>query len=241
MSGKGGHFTRPVSPAIAPVTAGAVLKVQQLPVMRIGLQGHCLLEVVQSRGALRLANVRSRGKNEAQAECIAYTHASNVVSAVADCLYAVSLIHGTVRVRMTNAARIRPPYVQTEAARACASMRMMVLCNMSGNRPPLFSLAARIANSLDLLKPGKDWRTEETLLLLSLLDLVMTDIEVAQVSCDQEAASTFLMRAVDTYGQVKTLLPKLDLEKEQKDLVREGMETVRQRLWPDPMKPGGKR
>lgn len=50
------------------------------------------------------------------------------------------------------------------------------------------------------------------------------------------AASQCLMRAVETYGSVKSILLKLDLRQEQSALVRERLNTVRQRLWSGPMK-----
>ena len=87
-------------------------------------------------------------------------------------------------------------------------------------------------------QPGPHEQNNETLLLLTMLDLAMTNIDVA-ISLlgkqDKEAASRCLTKAVDTYGSVKNILPKLDLQPQQAELVRERLDLVRQRLWSGPV------
>ncbi len=82
---------------------------------------------------------------------------------------------------------------------------------------------------------------DETKLLLSMLNLALTNIDIAETNRDKAAATQCLMRAVDTYGSVKGLLPKLGLLPEQVALVHERLETVRRRLWTGPLKPAGSR
>lgn len=77
----------------------------------------------------------------------------------------------------------------------------------------------------------------ETKLLLAMLDLALTNIKISETIRDKSAATLCLTRAVDTYGSVKGLLPKLTLLPEQVALVHERLEAVRRRLWTGPVKP----
>jgi|KBSMisStaDraftv2_1062788.scaffolds.fasta_scaffold515979_2 hypothetical protein len=77
----------------------------------------------------------------------------------------------------------------------------------------------------------------EALLLLGMLNLALTNPDVAATTQDKEKATASLMRAVDTYGGVKSLLPELSLLPEQVALVQERLDTVRRHLWTGPVKP----
>lgn len=89
----------------------------------------------------------------------------------------------------------------------------------------------------DGLRPGQDWQTDEALVLLSMLNLALTNIDMAMTNRNKEAAAPCLMRAVDTYGRVKSLLPKLDLRSELVALVHERLEVVRRLIWTGPIRP----
>jgi hypothetical protein len=97
-----------------------------------------------------------------------------------------------------------------------------------------------LAKGLDISRAGQDWRVDETLLLLSLLDLALTNIEVSRATRarDPDASLNVLMKAVDTYSSVKNLLPKLDLAPDQIDFLQARLNEVRQRLWPGPADTG---
>jgi hypothetical protein len=76
--------------------------------------------------------------------------------------------------------------------------------------------------------PG--WQAQETQLLLSVLDRAVSRIALATSCQDPERASQYLSQALDSYGSVKGLLPKLGLTADQVTLVRERLETVRRLL-----------
>lgn len=76
--------------------------------------------------------------------------------------------------------------------------------------------------------PG--WQAQETQLLLSVLDRALSRIALAASCQDDEQASQYLSQALDSYGSVKGLLPKLGLTAEQVVLVQERLETVRSLL-----------
>ena len=76
--------------------------------------------------------------------------------------------------------------------------------------------------------PG--WQAQETQLLLSLLDTALNRLALARSCQDDERASQYLAQAVDSYGSVKGLLPKLGLTPEQIMLVNGRLETVRRLL-----------
>jgi hypothetical protein len=80
---------------------------------------------------------------------------------------------------------------------------------MGDTKSPSEPVLCRVAHDLRL---GEDSQTDETLLLLSMLDLALTNMDVAATGRDKEGATRCSMSAVDTYGSVKSLLPKLDLE-----------------------------
>lgn len=82
-----------------------------------------------------------------------------------------------------------------------------------------------------------DRQESETLLLLGMLDLALTNIEIAATNRDERTAATCMMRAVETYGSVKSILSKVGLKPEQLALVQERLETIRRRLWTGPKKP----
>ena len=69
-----------------------------------------------------------------------------------------------------------------------------------------------------------------------MLDLALTNIEIAATNRNEQAAATCLMRAVETYGSVKSILPKLGLNPDHVALVQERLDAVRRRLWTGPMK-----
>jgi hypothetical protein len=75
-----------------------------------------------------------------------------------------------------------------------------------------------------------DWQAQETLLLLSLLDRALTRIALAAGCHDDGKAAQYLSQALDSYGSVKGLLPKLGLTMDQVTLVKERLETVRHLL-----------
>lgn len=80
----------------------------------------------------------------------------------------------------------------------------------------------------NLGSPG--WQARETQLLLSVLDHALSRIALA-TSCREPAqASQYLSQALDSYGSVKGLLPKLGLTADQVTLVKERLERVRQLL-----------
>jgi hypothetical protein len=85
-----------------------------------------------------------------------------------------------------------------------------------------------------------DPQENETRLLLAMLDLALTNIEIAATNQDEAAAARCLMRAVETYGSVKSILPKVGLKSEQIELVQERLDVVRRRLWTGPMRSGVK-
>lgn len=76
--------------------------------------------------------------------------------------------------------------------------------------------------------PG--WQARETQLLLSVLDRALSRIALATSCQDAQQASQYLSQALDLYGSVKGLLPKLGLAVEQVALVRERLDTVRSLL-----------
>ncbi|HEY6922409.1 MAG TPA: hypothetical protein VI653_02990 [Steroidobacteraceae bacterium] len=84
-----------------------------------------------------------------------------------------------------------------------------------------------------------DPQGSETVLLLALLDLALTNIGLAASNQDKNAAAQCMTKAVETYGSVKSLLPKLGLLPAQTALVQERLDTVRRRLWTGPMKSAG--
>ena len=63
------------------------------------------------------------------------------------------------------------------------------------------------------------WQARETQLLLSVLDLALSRIALAADCRDDERASRYLSQALDSYGSVKGLLPKLGLTAEQRKAV----------------------
>lgn len=89
------------------------------------------------------------------------------------------------------------------------------------------------SKSLDSVPAGLagDPQENETLLLLGMLDLASTNIDIAAINEDEQAAARCLMRAVETYGSVKSILPKLGLKPEQVTLVQQRLDSVRRRLW----------
>jgi hypothetical protein len=70
----------------------------------------------------------------------------------------------------------------------------------------------------------------EAHLLLSTLDLALTRIALAERSDDSEQSMRHLARAIDAYGSVKGLLPKLGLASDQVALVQERLNAVKQCL-----------
>jgi hypothetical protein len=70
----------------------------------------------------------------------------------------------------------------------------------------------------------------EAHLLLSTLDLALARIALAESSGDGEQSTRHLARALDAYGSVKGLLPKLGLRSEQVAVVQERLNAVKQRL-----------
>jgi hypothetical protein len=103
---------------------------------------------------------------------------------------------------------------------------------MADTRSP-FELV--LGSVTDELRPAQDWQADERSLLLAMLDLALTNITIAMTNRDKEAATRCLMSAVDTYGSVKSLLPKLGLSAEHVAAIHERLEVVRQRLWTGPM------
>lgn len=84
-------------------------------------------------------------------------------------------------------------------------------------------------------EPGDDahtpaWQARETQLLLSILDTALSRIALGTRCPDDGRASRYLAQAVDSYGSVKGLLPKLGLTPEQVTLIRERLDTVRSLL-----------
>ena len=77
---------------------------------------------------------------------------------------------------------------------------------------------------------ASDEHARETHLLLSSLDLALWTIERARGCADHERAAQLLMQAVESYGTVKGLLPKLGLPPEQLAVVSERLKAVQQRL-----------
>lgn len=80
------------------------------------------------------------------------------------------------------------------------------------------------------MRPGQDWQTDEALVLLCMLNLALTYVDMAMTNRNKTAAKACLRRAVDNYGSVKSLLPRLDLRSELVILVRERLEVVRRLL-----------
>ena len=97
------------------------------------------------------------------------------------------------------------------------------------------------SQSLELIlgRLADDPQENETLLLLAMLDLALTNIEFAATNQDERATAECLIKAVETYGSVKSILPKVGLKPEQVALVQERLDTVRRRLWTGPMKSAG--
>lgn len=75
-----------------------------------------------------------------------------------------------------------------------------------------------------------DWQAQETQLLLSVLDRALSRIALASSCQDPARALQYLSQALESYGSVKGLLPKLGLTAEQVSLVKEKLERVRQLL-----------
>ena len=75
-----------------------------------------------------------------------------------------------------------------------------------------------------------EWQARETQLLLSVLDRALSRIALATSCRDDERASHYLAQALDSYGSVKGLMPKLGLTPEQVRLVTDRLEAVRRLL-----------
>ncbi len=102
--------------------------------------------------------------------------------------------------------------------------------SMDDPRSPYRPAAIAVSDDLGPSGASGDWRESETRLLLSLLNLSLTYIRIASTHGEGPAATNCLMRAIDTYGSVKDLLPKLDLQPEQVRLVSERLSVVREKL-----------
>jgi hypothetical protein len=79
-----------------------------------------------------------------------------------------------------------------------------------------------------------DEQANETYLLLSSLDLALGFIATAHRCGDRERAARLLTQAVESYGSVKGLLPKLGLRPEQVALVSQRLKAVQQCLGATP-------
>jgi len=82
----------------------------------------------------------------------------------------------------------------------------------------------------DSLPLSRDEQASETHLLLSSLDLALSFIATAHRCNDRERAARLLTQAVESYGSVKGLLPKLELRPEQVALVSGRLKAVQQCL-----------
>jgi hypothetical protein len=61
LSRKRGHFARSISPTTVEVTGRAILDVQMLATLWIGLERHCFLQLIQRSAALSLTHACRKG------------------------------------------------------------------------------------------------------------------------------------------------------------------------------------
>jgi len=77
---------------------------------------------------------------------------------------------------------------------------------------------------------GSDDQAREMHFLLSSLDLAVRSIDTARGCADRHRAAQLLSQAVESYGSVKSLLPKVGLSQEQADLVSARLKAVQECL-----------
>jgi hypothetical protein len=90
--------------------------------------------------------------------------------------------------------------------------------------------AATDTQAADRTLLSRDQQANEIHLLLSSLDLALGFIATAHRCGDRERATQLLTQAIESYGSVKGLLPKLGLRPEQAALVSERLKAVQQCL-----------
>jgi hypothetical protein len=85
-----------------------------------------------------------------------------------------------------------------------------------------------------IIQLSADEQANETYLLLSSLDLALGFIATARGCGDRECAARLLTQAVESYGSVKGVLPKLGLRPEQMALVSQRLKAVQECLGATP-------
>jgi hypothetical protein len=99
---------------------------------------------------------------------------------------------------------------------------------MDGSKTAPPAVGGSAAEIVGPAKGPADWRSSETQLLLSMLELALTYLQIQ--AGNPNGTTRRLMYALDTYISVKNVLPKLDLQAEQVRLVNERLQVVQDRL-----------